>query len=850
MSVQLRPYQQRVVDSIRRALNAGMKTPCASVATGGGKTWILTTMAQTFTQKIKRCLTLTHVKELVGQLSAAATHIGLDHGVYAASLDRRDTKYMYTIAQIQSVHKRMFDLGAFDVVFVDECHLISDEDSSMYQRALDTLRTMNPDVRVVGLSATPFRMKEGLVYGPGKMFEACVEHVKMRELIETGYLTPLIGKNADRKFDASALHMRGGDFIAGELEDFMADQIKVSQAVGELVTQCSDRKRVLVFSSGNKHSRMIVDELTKLGQSSALVNGEMGITERDTIIAASRSGEVKYLVNCAVLTTGYDDPAIDCVAILRPTRSPGLLLQMAGRGLRLSPGKSSCLILDYGGCIAEGQEVLTDKGYVKIELVDSDALLWDGFDWIPHDGVIYKGEKEVITYAGITATPDHLFWTIDGWLPFGKCAEEGRDLVAGECEGIAIWESDNYVIREGACWDEDGLCSCALRLRSGVRQEDEEAGEWIGVVQGVRTAESSAEVAATPMPAAKAAVREQERQALRGLRRTGHSLYVPVTYDCCGLDQGEPWPVQGNATGQTKQQRGVCTRKPAVLQSAVEHAPHASVEVDKEAVQYSEVIPARNVPEVGNDSHVCGRVVRRADSGEMGEERRARTTRRVYDIRNAGPRNRFIVRGAIAHNCLSHFGPLDMIENSVRATGSAKEPGACPTKTCPECSRVIHAARMTCDCGYVWTKKLNHDEKASEQAVMSGMCERAVQRVSYSVQPTKVPGCPTTLRVTYWGSLVDMICSEFLSVDQNAHPYARRKALQWLRDTPTREVEGRMLAVEGTTIRGTYNGTTQDVVDAMSLLPYCKSLESPTHIHVAPDPERPKYARVYRRSFK
>lgn len=549
MTVQLRQYQQRVVDSIRRALNAGLKTPCASVATGGGKTWILTTMAQTFNQKVKRCLTLTHVKELVGQLSAAASQIGLDHGVYAASLDRRDVKHMYTIAQIQSVHKRMYDLGKFDVVFVDECHLISDEDSSMYQRALDVLRTLNSDVRVVGLSATPFRMKEGLVYGPGKMFESCVEHVTMRELIETGYLTPLIGKNADRKFDASALHMRGGDFIAGELEDYMADQIKVSQAVSELVAQCVDRKRALVFSSGNKHSRMIVDELAKLGQTAALVNGEMGLAERDAVIGASRSGAVKFLVNCAVLTTGYDDPAIDCVAILRPTRSPGLLLQMAGRGLRLSPGKQSCLILDYGGCIAA-------------------------------------------------------------------------------------------------------------------------------------------------------------------------------------------------------------------------------------------------------------------------------------------------------------LGCLDLIETNVRATGSAKEPGACPTKTCPECSRVIHAARMTCDCGYVWTKKLNHDEKASTEAVMSGMREVAVQRVSYSVQPTKVPGCPTTLRVTYWASVMDMICMEFLSVDAKSHPYAHRKALQWLRDTPTREVEGRLLKVEGSTIRGTFNGTTLDVVDAVSLLPYCKSLESPTHIHVAPDPERPKYARVYRRSFK
>jgi len=145
---------------------------------------------------------------------------------------------------------------------------------------------------------------------------------------------------------------------------------------------------------------------------------------------------------------------------------------------------------------------------------------------------------------------------------------------------------------------------------------------------------------------------------------------------------------------------------------------------------------------------------------------------------------------------------------------------------------------------------LNHDEKASTEAVMSGMREVAVQRVSYSVQPTKVPGCPTTLRVTYWASVMDMICMEFLSVDAKSHPYAHRKALQWLRDTPTREVEGRLLKVEGSTIRGTFNGTTLDVVDAVSLLPYCKSLESPTHIHVAPDPERPKYARVYRRSFK
>lgn len=549
MTIQLRPYQQRVVDSIRGALNAGMKTPCASVATGGGKTWILTTMADTFVRKNKRCLALTHVKELIGQLDAAASQMLYDHGVYAVSLNRRETNKMYIIAQIQSCYKRMSDFGPFDVVFIDECHLWSGEEDGMFQKAVDHLRTMNPNVRIVGLSATPFRMKEGLVYGPGKMFEACVEHVTMRELIEAGFLTPLVGKNMAQGLDLSGVHMRGGDFIQSELAEFMEDQAKVNAAVADMLVQCRDRNRVLVFSSGNKHSQMIVDQLRSRGESAEWVSGEHNATERDNILAESRAGAIKYLVNCAVLTTGYDDPAIDAIAMLRPTRSPGLLLQCAGRGLRLHPSKRTCLFLD-----------------------------------------------------------------------FGKCIET--------------------------------------------------------------------------------------------------------------------------------------------------------------------------------------------------------------------------------------LGPLDTIENNVRAKRSAKDLGAAPTKTCPQCANVLHASKMSCDCGYVWTKKLNHDEQASHAQVMSGLQTVPVQRTSYSVQPSKKETGQALLRVTYWSSPFEEIAREFISVDQRAGEYALRRGMMWLRDTPRIKDSPYSIDIISGYLVCKHNGKEISAPDAVSLLPYTKCLQSPKAVTVAPDVERPRFMKVWRREFE
>jgi DNA repair protein RadD len=329
----LRPYQARVVEAIRSALNGGMMNPCATIPTGGGKTAVIMEMAHTFTTKGHRCLVLTHVAELIGQLAGTAVRCGMNPCVFAASLKRREYKGILVIGQIQTVYKTMHSLDAFSVVFVDESHLINPEGEGMYRTAIEALRSMNPKVRVIGLSATPFRMGSGLIYGPGQMFDDCVASVSMRELIDEGYLTPLVGKNADRAFN--------GD----------EDNEKVRTACRELVVQAADRRRWLIFGSSIAHAEMIVEELRALCISAEMISGTTPTAQRDDILARHRAGEFTALVNCAVLTTGYDDPQIDCVAILRPTRSPGLFLQMVGRGLRIHPSKASCLILDFGGCL-------------------------------------------------------------------------------------------------------------------------------------------------------------------------------------------------------------------------------------------------------------------------------------------------------------------------------------------------------------------------------------------------------------------------------------------------------------------------------------------------------------------
>jgi DNA repair protein RadD len=211
---------------------------------------------------------------------------------------------------------------------------------------------VNPSVRVIGLTATPFRMKTGTICGPAPehiLNEVCFE-VGVRELIVQGYLCPLRTKAGTARADTSALHVRGGEFVADEVEDLMDDNALVDAACTEIAAETADRKATLIFCSGVRHGRHVARVLAERhGLECGFVCGETPTKERDGTLGRFRAGDLRYLANVNVLTTGFDAPHIDCVALLRPTLSPGLFYQAVGRGFRLHPGKADCLVLDYGG---------------------------------------------------------------------------------------------------------------------------------------------------------------------------------------------------------------------------------------------------------------------------------------------------------------------------------------------------------------------------------------------------------------------------------------------------------------------------------------------------------------------
>lgn len=368
MGMELRGYQQIAVNAVYDYMRKSDLNPCVVLPTGAGKSIVIAkivTDAVTLWQG--RCLILAHVKELLEQNAAkiAALCPEIDIGIFSAGLNSRNTRERVIVAGIQSVYDKAAQLGSFDLVLIDEAHLIPPDGDGMYRSFLDDMKKINPNIRLIGLTATPYRLKGGLICRKENLLnEVCCE-IGVRELIVAGYLSKLRSKNGKYKADLDNLHIRGGEFVAEDVEKAMDNERLVTASCREIAELCKDRKKVLIFASSIDHCRHIAETIREqTHEECGIVTGHTPKLERAEILDRFRGitqknlfgeakPELKYLVNVGVLTTGFDAPAIDCVAILRPTNSAGLYYQMVGRGFRLSPdtGKTDCLILDYGGNI-------------------------------------------------------------------------------------------------------------------------------------------------------------------------------------------------------------------------------------------------------------------------------------------------------------------------------------------------------------------------------------------------------------------------------------------------------------------------------------------------------------------
>jgi len=365
----LRPYQQEAVEAVYEHLRTKKNNPCVVLPTGTGKSLVLAQIAKdAVTLWGGRVLILAHVKELLEQNTDKIRRLcpDLPVGIYSAGLKSRNTEEPVIVAGIQSVYNKACDLDAFDLIMVDECHLIAPDGDGMYRTFLKDMKVINPRVRLVGMTATPFRLKGGLICKPENLLNEICYEAGLKEMIQQGYLSPLVSRAGRAEADLSKLHIRGGEFIGDEIEAAMDTEQLVTAACREIVDLTRDRKSVLIFTSSVKHCQHVAEAIRGYsGQECAIVTGETSSGERAEILDRFKGKTVpadlfgtpkpplKFLCNVNVLTTGFDAVNTDCVVLLRPTNSPGLLIQMVGRGTRLSPdtGKTDCLVLDYGGNI-------------------------------------------------------------------------------------------------------------------------------------------------------------------------------------------------------------------------------------------------------------------------------------------------------------------------------------------------------------------------------------------------------------------------------------------------------------------------------------------------------------------
>lgn len=352
--IQLRPYQDAAIQSVLSYWQTGGGNPLVDLATGTGKSLVIAKLTQDLLAGFPdmRVLMLVHVRELVRQNYEAILKVWPDApiGLYSAGLGKRDAHHRITFASIQSVYKKAAQLGRRDLVLIDEAHLVPTAGNGMYRTLLEGLRKFAPDLRVAGFTATPYRLDTGrLDAGTDRIFDQTVYSYGIGEGISDGYLSPLVSKAGLSEIDVSEVQRRGGEFVAGSLE-VAADKVTV-QAVSELVRFGQDRRSWLAFCSGVKHAESVRNAVRSHGISCEMVSGETPTGDRDRIIRDFKAGRIRCLTNAQVLTTGFDAPAVDLVAMLRPTLSTSLYCQIVGRGTRLAGGKVNCLVLDWAGNI-------------------------------------------------------------------------------------------------------------------------------------------------------------------------------------------------------------------------------------------------------------------------------------------------------------------------------------------------------------------------------------------------------------------------------------------------------------------------------------------------------------------
>lgn len=364
----LRPYQQEAVNNTVDYFRKSRHPAVVVLPTGAGKSLVIAELARIAKGRV---LVLAHVKELVEQNYEKYRSYGEEAGIFSASLGKKEKSQKVIFGSIQSIARASEDFFKdFSLLIIDECHRVADDGDTQYQEVIQQLKKNNSQICILGLTATPYRLGLGWIYeysysgelksDEKRFFKQCVYELPLSYMIQNKFLTrPIKVDIPVTCYDFSELSEKNKMYTLSEVEELLKNQKRLTPLIVNNIvdiTERFNRKGVMIFSASVRHAEEILSYLPD--NQAKLVVGDTDISTRNQIVEDFKNKKFKYLVNVSVLTTGFDAPHVDVIAILRPTESNSLYQQIVGRGLRLEAEKSDCFILDYTGM---GHDIFTPE---------------------------------------------------------------------------------------------------------------------------------------------------------------------------------------------------------------------------------------------------------------------------------------------------------------------------------------------------------------------------------------------------------------------------------------------------------------------------------------------------------
>ena len=680
--MQLRDYQEDGLQALWSYFMTKKGNPVVAWPTGTGKSLLPAEFIRR-TMKLyprQRFILATHVKELirqnfeelVGGDDKPGIWPGAPAGIYSAGLKRRNVIDPIIYGGVQSMYKIAEAFGHRDILFIDEAHLVSPDDATMYFKLISVLKAINPHLKIIGMSATPYRIGQGMITDGG-LFTDIVHDLTSLEnfnkLIADGYLAPLIPKKTNVELDVSNVGIQQGEFNQKQLQ-FEVDRAEITwKGIQEFIHHAQNRRSGLLYASGIEHAEHIAQMMQQLGAPCAAVHSKQSDDYNDAALKAHKKGELPFIVSYSKLTTGLNHPMVDIIGVFRPTMSVALWVQMLGRGTRIYLGKQNC--------IAEGSLVLTQNGLVPIEQIQLSDKVWDGEEFVSHDGLIYQGYKEVVEYDGLLATRDHKVYTKEGWQTFGECFEKRIGIAITGIGRKAIQLSENHFSRNSISKTIIHFNRMYDLLKTSMERFHQCNFEQSRLPQMRKFKWRFAEMAHKALFSSKTTLHQSKEPIVSELRWSWNKIQFQFASSNGYMGKGKSWIKERIKYRQKRQQWSLRNWQSKIFDKFRKHVQ----------------------PQISK--------------------------KHVFDIANAGKHNRFTVNGLLVSNCLV----LDFAKNAPRL-GPINDPvipkkkgdktGTVPIKLCGHCGVYHHIKAVCCDvCGTPFEFEIKITERAGTDELIA-----------------------------------------------------------------------------------------------------------------------------------